>query len=273
MVGPVIFLKYRHLCFATFIHSVTLHPLFHLIIKNYFQMKLMKLTTMLAVAILATSTVSAQHFLIPSFSFSGKKIAYLTMADGTEQQVYIKSIDRKKGLIEELKVEDQSGKKYKLAPDQIKHMYLMPSGLDQMGKDLEKTFDTKNWHDDELDPTKLKEGYVYFEQAEVLVKGKKMTMLMQLLNPGFSTKIKVYHDPYAAETAAVGIGGFTLAGGDDKSYYVSVRGQTAYKLEKKNYKEEYSKIFGFCSPLKNKFEDVKWSQFDEHVYEHFLNCE
>lgn len=236
-------------------------------------MNLMKFSTILAVVLLAISSLQAQDFLEPSFNFSGKKIAYLTMMDGTEQEVYVKSIDRKKGLIEELKVEDQDGKKSKIKPEQIKHMYLPQSGWDKMNKSLEQTYNVQKWDNKALDPNKFAEGYVYFEQAEVQVKKEKMTLMMQLLNPAFCTKIKVYHDPYAAETASVGIGGFTVAGGDDKSYYVSVRNQTAIKLQKKDFKEQYPKIFGFCTPLKNKFEDVKWSQFNEMVHEHYLSCE
>ncbi|MCF8246528.1 MAG: hypothetical protein K9J37_15355 [Saprospiraceae bacterium] len=236
-------------------------------------MKSTKISLFMALLVLATASLHAQQFLAPSFTYSGKKIAYLTMMDGTEKQVYVKSIDRKKGLIEEIKIEDEAGKKSKLKPEQIKHMYLPQSGWDKMSKGLDKAFDVQKWEDESLDPNKFAEGYVYFEQAEVQVKKQKMTMLMQLLNPAFCNKIKVYHDPYASESASVGIGGMTLAGGDDKSYYVSVRNKTAFKLMKKNYDEEYSKVFGLCTPMKNKFEKVKWSDFNEHVYEHGLSCE
>ncbi|MBI1224723.1 MAG: hypothetical protein GC192_05765 [Bacteroidetes bacterium] len=236
-------------------------------------MKSTKISLFLALVLLATASLKAQDFLEPSFSFSGKKIAYLTMMDGSEKQVYVKNIDRKKGLIEEIKIEDESGKKSKLKPEQIKHMYLPQSGWDKMNKALDQAYDAQKWDNDALDPNKFKEGYVYFEQAEVMVKKKKMTMLMQLLNPAFCTKIKVYHDPYAGETASLGVGPLTMAGGDEKSYYVSVRGQTAFKLQKKNYDEEFNKMYGMCSTLKAKFDKIKWSEFNEHVYEHYMTCE
>ena len=66
------------------------------------------------------------------------------------------------------------------------------------------------------------------------VKKKKKVLLMQLLNPHFGAKVKVYHDPFANSTASVGVGGFTVAGGDEKSYYVQFGEDTAFKLEKKH---------------------------------------
>lgn len=236
-------------------------------------MKKAKFTALLALLVLGFQQLSAQHFLTPSESFSPKKVSYLTMKDGSTMEVYLKSYKRDKGLIKEMKIEDKDGNKVKIKPEDIQYMYLPQSGFDKLSKELDYLHDTQKWDNKDIDQSKVADGYIYFEQAEVKIKDEKKTLMMQLLNPSFSNKIKVYHDPYAAETASVGIGGFTLAGGDDKSYYVSVRGQTAFKLQKKNYKEEFTKVFGFCTPLKNKFEEVRWSDFEEHVYEHNQSCE
>ncbi len=236
-------------------------------------MKLSKFSALMALLLLAMNSLTAQRFLEPSETFSPKKVSYLTMMDGSVKEVFLKSIKREKGLIEELKVEDAAGTKSKIKPKDIKFMYLPQSGFDKFSKEMDFIHDVQKWDNKEIDQSKVADGYIYFEQAEVQVKKEKLTLMMQLLNPSFSSKIKVYHDPYAAESASVGIGGFTLAGGDDKSYYVAVRNQTAFKLMKKNYEEDFMKVFGFCSPLKNKFEKINWSQFDEHVYEHNQNCE
>ena len=47
----------------------------------------------------------------------------------------IQDIDRKKGLIEEITIRDES-KKHKLKPEQISHMYLPPSGFSSFVKQL-----------------------------------------------------------------------------------------------------------------------------------------
>lgn len=236
-------------------------------------MKLLKFTTLAALMLVCLNQVSAQRFLEPSESFSPKKISYLTMTDGTTMEVYLKTYKREKGLIKEMKVEGQDGKKVKIKPEDIKYMYLPQSGFDKFAKEMDFLHDVQKWDNKDIDQSKVADGYIYFEQAEVKVKKEKLTLMMQLLNPSFSSKIKVYHDPYAAETASVGVGGFTLAGGNDKSFYIAVKGETAYKLAKKDYDEEFSKIFGKCSAIKSKYKDAKWSDFEAHVYEHSLNCE
>ena len=227
----------------------------------------------MAMLFIALNPLSAQNFLAPSFTYSHDKIAYLTMDDGTQHEVYIKKIKREKGLIEEMKVEDANGKKVKIKPEEIKIMYLPQSGWDKMTKGMDFISDAQQWDNKAVDPNKIADGYVYFEKAEVQVKKKKETLMMQLLNPAFSSKIKVYHDPYAKETASVGVGGMKLAGGDAKSYYVSVGGKAAYKLEKKNYDKEFPKLFGKCKAIKQKYDKVKWSEFEGHVYEDSQNCQ
>lgn len=236
-------------------------------------MKPSKFSALFVLTFLAVNSLTAQRFLEPSESFSPKKITYLTMEDGTEQEVYLKSFKREKGLIKEMKVEDKDGNKLKIKPDDIQFMYLPQSGWDKFAKDMDFLTDVQKWDNHDIDQSKVAEGYIYFEKAEVKVKKEKLTLMMQLLNPSFSSKIKVYHDPYAAESASVGIGGFTVAGGDDKSFYVAVGGATATKWMKKNYEEEFSKTFGHCDTIKAKYKDARWSQLDEHVYEHSRNCE
>lgn len=235
-------------------------------------MKFTKFTIALTFVAFTALSLSAQRFLEPSESFSPKKISYLHMSDGTVQEVYLKSYKRVKGLIKEVKVEDKDGNKVKIAPEDIQFMYLPQSGFDKFAKDMDFLTDVQKWDNKEIDQAKVADGYIYFELAEVEVKKEKRKLMMQLLNPSFCSQIKVYHDPLASETTSVGLGGFTMAGGDDKSYYVSVRKGTAFNLEKKEYKEIFSKVFGFCTPLKEKYPDVRWADFAEHVYEHSQNC-
>lgn len=236
-------------------------------------MKPTRLHALAALFLFAVNAITAQKFLEPSFTYSGKKISYLTMDDGTEHEVYVKKIKREKGLIEELKVEGPNGEKVKIKPEEIKFMYLPQSGWDAFTQDMDFLTDAQKWDNDNVDQGKIADGYVYFEKAEVQLKKGKETLMMQLLNPSFSSKVKVYHDPYAKETAAVGFGGITVAGGDAKSYYVSANGKAAFKLEKKNYDDEFSKIFGKCKAIQQKFEKIKWSEFEEHVYTHSQECD
>ncbi len=222
---------------------------------------------------IATVPLSAQKFLEPSFDFSEKKISYLTLEDDSEVQVYLRKLKYEKGLIEEIKVEGTDGKKVKISPEKIKFMYLPQSGFDKFVKAYDFIHDAQKWDNDKIDRGKVAEGYIYFEKAEVKIKKKTETLMMQLLNPSFSSKIKVYHDPYAKETAGIGIAGIKVAGGDDKSYYVAAHGAPAFKLIKKNYEEEFAALFDNCTVLNQKYADkIKWVDLETHVYEHSLDC-
>ena len=56
----------------------------------------------ICVFLLASVTLNAQGFL-PGFDrFSSKKIAYITLSDGTEIEGTIEDIDRKKGNTEDV---------------------------------------------------------------------------------------------------------------------------------------------------------------------------
>ena len=81
---------------------------------------------------------------------------------------------------------DHKKKKLKLKPEEIKHMYICPSGYDKMNAELSKIYDVPKWTSEAtLNEGYIKEGYSYFESTEVMIKKKKMTLLLQLLNPGF----------------------------------------------------------------------------------------
>ena len=214
-------------------------------------------------------TVMGQNLLNPFNGISSKKMSYIHMQDGSEVKGNIKKLDRKKGLIEEVKIKTEDGNKKTLETEKISHMYLPQSGLDKLGKALDFMNDATQWNNDDYNQTLLGDGYALYEQSEVQIKKKKRTLVMQLLNPHFGNKIKIYHDPFASETMAPSVGGVKIAGGDDKSYYISVNGGTAYKLQKKNYKEEFKKLFGDNKEVMAKYgEAIRWKDFAEAVFEY-----
>ena len=219
------------------------------------------------------SQVNAQDLLSPSYGFSHKKTSYITLMDGTEIKGTIKDLDREKGLIENVKIKDGNGEKHKLDADEIKYMYLPPSGLDKLSTALDMMTDVQKWTDEKLDQDLLNQGYAYFELSNVKVKKKEKKLLMQLLNPSFSKKVKVYHDPYAKETASAGVGGVTVAGGKAKSYYIKIGNDAAYKVQKKRYDEEFKPLWDKCKSLVKKYsKNIKWNDLAQHVLD-YSNCE
>lgn len=219
--------------------------------------------------------VRAQDFLDGNFTFSESKESYFTLNDGIEVVGKIDKIKRKKGLIEEITIRDTNDKKIVFKPEMIHHMYIAPSKWDKFGSGMNKMYDMKEWEKDKtINQEHIKEGYALFETSEVMIKDDKMSLLLQLLNPGFAEKIRVYFDPRASETASVGIGGFTVAGGDAKSYYVKKGKEVAFKLEKKNYEKNQELLYGDCKDLKSKFKTKKleWTDLAQHIYKYTTEC-
>lgn len=234
------------------------------------------ITAFTLVLLFCTSQAFSQAFSVPLEGFSRSKTAYLHMEGGKKFEGQLSGFKRSKGLIETVKMKNPNGKKLKIDPAKISHMYLPPSDLAKFGAAMEKIGNMRNWESDtNIDTTLMGEGYVYFEKVLTIVKKKKDNLMLQLMNAPFSSKILVYHDPFARETMGIGVAGVTVAGGLDKSYYVMKVGKdkAAYRLKKKDYKEQFSKLFGDCPEFMKKYkDDIKWSDLAQHVYEYSQMC-
>lgn len=204
--------------------------------------------------------------------FSKKKISYVTLADGEEIEGNIKRMKTTKGLMKELKLKMADGSEKVLLPGDIQSMYLAQNEWDKV---LEAAkMDVTKWDDEDVNSERLKDGYAYFESVEVNYRKKKTeTLLLQMVNPSFSNKVKVFFDPLAAETTSASVGGIKLAGGIDKSYFIKTEGEVGYRLKKKDYKDSAQGIMGDCKPYWNKIKkDLSWSDFPEHLFNHASAC-
>ena len=111
--------------------------------------------------------------------------------------------------------------------------------------------------------------YVFYRVNDK--KGKPR--MLQILNPGWDTKMKVYNDPKSRSTAGAGLT-MGLVGGLAKSFYVS-KGNGGYSIfvEKSKYKKSYSTIFQDCPSLVERIKkDLQWDNFAGHVFEYETVC-
>lgn len=197
----------------------------------------------------------AQKLMPGTYSFSKEKPVYITLVDGTQVEGMLNKVDRKKGILKSMEV-NVNGDLVFYRAGQIQNMYIAPSGEGKLGKVYDFLYDATKWDNRNYNFQYFNQGYVYFEQTEVEMGMKTRSMLMQLLNPSFSSKIKVYNDPFASE----------LATGEESSYYVKDGGRPAMLLNQESYKDYFIALFGECQimvPLKQK---ASWTQFDNHVY-------
>jgi hypothetical protein len=234
-------------------------------------MKTLSLFTLL----LFTSKFTYSQSFIPAFDrFSGKEVAYFNMEDGSKIEGIIEDLDRRKGLIEEITIiPTGEKKKKKLLPKDIKNMYLPGSGFNKISNALDQATDAQKWKNNDINTEIISKGYAYFEKVTTLIKRDKEVLMLQLLNPAFSLKIKVFHDPLAQESMGFGVAGVTLAGSDEKSYYVQVGNENAKRIKKKDYDDEYLILYKSCPDLLKKLkEDHRWTNFDKHLIEYTSKC-
>ena len=171
----------------------------------------------LLVCLLATTSLLAQGFAPRILMFSSKKPSFITMTDGTERAVLFKRATRKKGLLKKVVVSDTlGGENEKIMAADIQSMRLAPSALGKFAAFSESSSSIKEMQNKDA-TSALKRDYVYFEQAILSKKG--VPVLLQVVNPGFDSKIKVYDDPRARETAGLGVAGVQVTGGLLASYY------------------------------------------------------
>ena len=141
--------------------------------------------------------------------------------------------------------------------------------VDTYLKDLDLTQES-GWDNDEIDSELIQDGYVYFEKTEVQLKKKKITAMLQLLNPSFCSKVRVYDDPFAGETFAPSVGGVQVTKSYAKSHYVKVGNKTATKVAKKDYDDSFGKLFGSCAAVKKEYGKDKSDKYQQKQTEEDL---
>ena len=218
--------------------------------------------------VLSLANGYCQAFLPPLERFSTKKAGYLITKDDKRIDFVLDDLDRKKGLIINVEGKPTDGsKKFEFDAKDIKILAIPSSdwakfaALSESTRSIAKSKRTKT--------SEFDRDLVYFYQE--YLEDRKITALMQLLNPDFSEKIKVYHDPFASETMGLAFGGVQITGGIDKSYYLKVGGKTK-RYFKKNYDDEFKELFGTCSALMTKYKDFAWRDLPQHLFFFDTEC-
>ncbi|GAB3516548.1 hypothetical protein [Emticicia fontis] len=230
-----------------------------------------KIALLLCLFTYTTISASAQLFT-PAFDlFSVKEVAYITLEDGTQIEGIIHSINRTNGLIKSISLTPTGEKKkISLKSGIISNMYLPISSFNKFDNAAKHAFDK---HIKGINTAILDNGYAYFEKTKVVKTNEVEELLLQLVNPSFSNKIKVYDIPLSKETVSTEIGGVTLAFDENKSYFVKVGEATAIKLKKKDYDDAYTALYKDCPAMLTKSKnDRRWAKFDEHLWEHATRC-
>jgi len=234
----------------------------------------MKNMLTLVILFMGIGLTAQSYFVDPVQGFSFKKESLLNMKNGDKIEGQIRNMKVKKGLVKEVVIK-VNGEKMKIPAGDIKNMYVAQNSFAAAAVGIDGLFDLENMtNEDQFDGKEseyLKEGYSYYESHMTEYrKGKELDVLLLMVNPFFSGKIKVFMDPFAAETVSVGVGPMK-AGGHAKSYFIKKGDDKVFRLKKKDFKDSADDLFDKCKKSMTDGE-YKWTRFDKHVLQYTQDC-
>lgn len=206
-----------------------------------------------------------QGFIAAVEDLHPSKDCKMELIDGTLIEGAMASAVLINGFLKTVNIKDSDGVKHKYKADQIKKLKVKAGTLAKMDMIAESTSSVKNLLKTDFNEI-IEREYIIYEQA-LLPKKKDKYRLLQLLNPGFDHRIKVFQDPNAKETAGVKIGGAKLVGGEDKSFLVVKDGAKSEEIKKGKYKKQFPVLFGDCDLAKVMDNSkMKFKNFAAHVF-------
>jgi hypothetical protein len=216
--------------------------------------------------------VFAQGFLTPVSQIPPKNEAYVVLFDGSRIEGTVKAYSMTNDILKSVNFEDSQGNKHKWKAAEMKELVIKTNAFSKMDMISENSESIRKMVKADFSQVAKRE-YIVYEQALLPGKGHKYGLL-QLLNPGFDSRVKVYQDPSARETQGVSTNGIRLSGGIDRSYLVVKDGTRADMIRKGAYKQQFLELFGDCGEMLTAFggEKTKFRDFADHVFVYDQLC-
>lgn len=235
----------------------------------------MKRIKLLSIICLAALTTNAQYFIpeMNSSSITMAKEVYAVTNAGDTIRGKMGGAMIGMGQLRSFSIKLEDETKVKFKSSDVKILAIKPSKLTNIESAMSAPNVAKAGQID-FDAVVNRE-WVYFEQA-LLPKKKDKYVMMQLLNPGFDSKIKVYLDPNAKETRGIGVSEIQITGGEDKSYLVVFDGGKSEVYKKSRYKKEaLQQLYKDCPVFEENYDGdkFKWENFAEHVFVYDQLCD
>jgi hypothetical protein len=218
------------------------------------------------IATLALSTAQAQSFILPiKGDIMGRPDAYVVTADGRRLEGQLGMHAMVNGSISSAQIlVDGEGEKYRAS--EMQEMGIKSSGVAAAlavvsgaasGQSSSSDFDEV-----------LDRDYAYFESAQMPGLIPRSAML-QVLNPGFNSRISVFVDPDATSERGFIMG--KIFGNADSSYLVSKDGSRALKVKKRGYGRAFRALFSDCAAMEGQGR-VRYWDIAAHVYTYEQSC-
>lgn len=230
-----------------------------------------KLVNSVIIAILLSSLSYGQAFIAPVQDLVPSKDCKMELLDGTIIQGKMTSAIVVSGFLKTVNIQDAAETKHKYKAEQIKRLKVKAGTLAKIDMIAENSTSLQNFIKTDFSSV-IQREYIIYEQA-LLPKKKDKYRLLQLLNPGFDNRIKVFQDPNAKETTGINVKGVKLTGGDEKSFLVVKDGAKSEKIKKSKYKKEFPILFSDCDLAKViDSSKIKFKNFAAHVFIYDQTC-
>ena len=224
------------------------------------------------ISVFTSTLVPGQSFIAPVSEFTPSDDCQLELIDGTMVEGKISMATIMNGNLSSLTLKDANGYKHKHMADTIKRLRVKMGFLAKMDASAEASSSIVQSFKADYKEINNRE-YIIYEQA-LMPKKKDKYRLLQLVNPGFDSVLKIYNDPGANETGGFGVGGVKITGGEDKSYLVVIREAKSIKVKKGNYKKDFAELYGDCPEMIKiaGSEKIKFKNFAGHVFAYDQLC-
>lgn len=222
-----------------------------------------------------------QTFLKPMKDLNFKKAAAVTI-DSTVFSGNMSGASMTMGYLSSVRIKDDSGEVMKVNKesavriDVVHQTKLDREDLFENGEitslkkalnngDLAKSLGTLMLKSAELKDRLQQEAqynYLTFERVEMPSKNKKKYKFLQLLNPGFDSRIKVYFK-YSGEEADAA-----------KKYFIVKDGGAPLDIKEKDYRDVFGMLFNDCPKMKTLFPNggKNYQNISVHVYTYDQLC-
>ena len=159
--------------------------------------------------------------------------------------------------LSKISIKLENGEKAKFKPEQVISLIIKASVSEMANTDFNGI---------------VKRDYLIFETA-LTAKKSDTYRLMQLLNPGFDSKIKVFAEP-SKKTGGLNVGGIQLTGGEAKAYLFVKGKEKAVEVNKGSYSKNFKELYSDCPKMLSTFqgEKIKWDDIALHVFAYDQAC-
>lgn len=170
-----------------------------------------------------------------------------------------------------IKVKLDNGEKAKFEPEQVVSLKIKASGLLKLTMIISSTSSVQAAKNADFKEIVNRE-YIIFETA-LTAKKTDPYRLLQLINPGFDSKIKVFAEPNK-KSGGFNVGGVQLTGGEARAYLFVKGTEKAVEVKKASYSKNFEELYSDCPVMLSEYqgEKINWDDVALHVFAYDKAC-